>query len=62
MKTPKNPLITIDPEMARYDNISLFPKKVAHAKEMLARTNLTKLHELLAEQKQLRAQADSKKR
>ena len=52
MKTPRKN-ITIDPEMARYDNISLFPKKVALAKEMLAKTNLTKLNELIAQQKQV---------
>ena len=44
---------TIDPEMARYDGVSLFPKKVALAREMLAKTNLKKLHELLEQQKQV---------
>ena len=47
MKTPKK-RITINPELARYDNISLFLEKAALAKKMLARTDMTKLHELLA--------------
>lgn len=47
MKTPKK-RITIDPEMARYDNISLFPEKVAQAKASWARVDKDKLNELLA--------------
>lgn len=47
MKNPKK-RITLDPAMAQYDNVSLFPRKVALAKEMLAKTNLAKLKELLA--------------
>ena len=42
--------ITIDPAMARYDTVSLFPKKVALAKEMLAKTNLQKLYKMLPPQ------------
>ena len=42
---------TIDPVMARYDNVSLFPKKVALAKEMLAKTNLQKLYDMLPPQR-----------
>ena len=45
--------VIIDPEMTRYDGVSLFPKKVALAREMLAKTNLKKLHELLEQQKQV---------
>ena len=50
MKKPKPPvsILPVDPEMARYDNVSLFPKKVAQAKASLARVNMDKLKMLLA--------------
>jgi hypothetical protein len=51
MKTSKA-RVTIDPEMARYDNVTLFPSKVAQAKAILARTNMNKLHELIAKAQQ----------
>ena len=47
MKTPKKRLV-IDPEMAHYDTVSLFPKKVAQAKASLARLDMAKLQKLLA--------------
>ena len=53
MKNSEKPVIVIDPDMSRYDGVSLFPKKMALAKEMLAKTNLKKLHELIAQQKQV---------
>ena len=36
--------IVIDPKMSCFDGISFFPKKVARAKEILARTDLSKLY------------------
>lgn len=34
--------ITLNPELDKYDNISLFPKKVKKAKEIIAKGNLPK--------------------
>ena len=50
MKKTKPPVtvLPVDPEMARYDQVTLFPKKVAQAKASLARVNMAKLEELLA--------------
>ena len=39
----KIPGVVIDPELNRYDNVVLFPEKLAKAKEHLKKTGLPKL-------------------
>jgi hypothetical protein len=38
----KVPIIPIDEDLARYDNVVLFPKKVARANEVLKKIGLPK--------------------
>lgn len=38
--TIKNPVIIIDPELDKYDNVVLFPEKVEKAKAAMARLGL----------------------
>ncbi len=52
MKRLKLTRVPVDPALARYDNVTLFPEKVAQAKAMLARTNMDKLYELVAKAQQ----------
>ena len=44
---PSVTVLPVDPEMARYDTIVLFPKKVAQAKASLAKLDMAKLEELI---------------
>jgi hypothetical protein len=37
------PIITINPELDKYDDVVLFPEKVAKAKEVIARAGLPNL-------------------
>ncbi|MEX8546687.1 MAG: hypothetical protein V5804_03715 [Mucilaginibacter sp.] len=37
--------VTIDPELNQYDNVVLFPEKLAKAKEQLKKSGLPKLPE-----------------
>lgn len=50
MKSPKGPLSSYSATVG-YDEVSLFPEKVALAKKMLAKTNLKKLYKLLPKQR-----------
>jgi len=52
MKRPKSTTAPVDLSLAPHDGESLFPRKVAQARALLAKTNLTKLEELLAKPEQ----------
>ena len=40
VKTAKTPTVRIDKELNKYDNVVLFPKKLAKANEMMAKSGV----------------------